>query len=46
MPDTERLTMALEGALGCDKVCLSYPTVHSWPGCCARAASMWLWRER
>lgn len=28
MPDTERLTMALEGALGCDKVCLSYPTVH------------------
>ena len=28
MPETERLTMALEGALGCDKVCLSYPTVH------------------
>ena len=28
MPDTERLTMALEGALGCDKVCLSYLTVH------------------
>lgn len=28
MPDTERLTMALEGALSCDKVCLSYPTVH------------------
>ena len=28
MPDTERLTMALEEALGCDKVCLSYPTVH------------------
>ena len=28
MPDTERLTMALEGALGYDKVCLSYPTVH------------------
>ena len=28
MPDTERLTMALEAALGCEKVCLSYPTVH------------------
>ena len=28
MPDTERLTMALAGALGCDTVCLSYPTVH------------------
>ncbi len=28
MPDTERLTMALEAVLGCEKVCLSYPTVH------------------
>ena len=28
MPDTERLTMALEAALGCEKVCLSYPTVY------------------
>ena len=28
MPDTERLTMALEAALGCEKVRLSYPTVH------------------
>ena len=28
MPDTERLTMALEAALGCEKVCLSYPVVH------------------
>ena len=28
MPDTERLTMALEAALGCEKVCLSYPAVH------------------
>ena len=28
MPDTERLTMALEAALGCEEVCLSYPVVH------------------
>ena len=28
MPDTERLTMALEAALGCGEVCLSYPVVH------------------
>ena len=28
MPDTERLTMALEAALGCEEVRLSYPVVH------------------
>ena len=28
MPDTERLTMALESALGCGEVRLSYPVVH------------------
>ena len=28
MPDTERLTLALQEALACDEVRLSYPTVH------------------
>ena len=45
MPDTERLTMVLEAALGCDKVRLS-PRYISWRGCCVKAASMWPWPVR